>query len=290
MAAQDSHAVSVDLLVRVLNGGAVATAARVHGLSASAADQRIKRLARHLQATVGVERVAEHTAPNPRQMRAHRAEYLEALQHYDPARPGGEAIATEGDLHLALERIALSSRQPERDAALILLLFGTGLQPAELMRLEVRDYLGADGRIRLVSSVRAELASDGRCRPLYFTNPRATAAVDRYLGLRSRSATSRPFCPYRGLVASSPLLLARPEPAPTPFTARTFYDTLRRILRFTGKPGLSTRSVRRYVANRLMALGADEGEIRRTLGLRNRASLKELLIRTEIGAAVRKLV
>ena len=287
----DSHAMSAQLLRQVLDGVPVAVAAASARMSPSAADQRIKRLARQLQVTVGVEHVAEQVNPTTRLLRTNRAAYLEALEHFDPTRVARDArIPTPDDLQLMLDRIRRGSRQPERDAALLMLLFGTGVRPAELLRLQVRDYLAPDGTSRLVSTLRPEATVDGRSRPLYFNNPCLARVLDAYLAVRARRAGARDLVARRTPDLDSPLVLACSEPLPEPFTQQRLHRTLRGIFQLAGTPGLSSLSARKYVANRLTALGVDEREIGRVMGLRNVAKLRALLVKTPRDGGMRRLL
>lgn len=50
-----------------------------------------------------------------------------------------------------------SEENGSRDAALLLICFGTGLKPVEITQLLVRDYMGADGKPLADSQLRPEI-------------------------------------------------------------------------------------------------------------------------------------
>lgn len=58
-----------------------------------------------------------------------------------------------------------SSKNGNRDAALLLTCFGTGMTVTEICRLRVSDYLTEVGPVLVDSQVRAEIAYNHRSRP-----------------------------------------------------------------------------------------------------------------------------
>jgi integrase len=109
-----------------------------------------------------------------------------------------------------------------RNIALLLVTFGTALAPGELGQLLVSDCIGPDGaflsgdqpttgkRKPLGSEVRAEIAFNGRKRPLYWNNKRIQHALDDYFADRlKRGLGVWKQATYRGLDPTSPLFLGR---------------------------------------------------------------------------------
>ena len=73
----ESVAKSIRMLKGILDGKTYVAVAQESGLSRSAVEQRVKALARDLQAVVGVEWVDEDEAPTVKGMRARKDNYLE---------------------------------------------------------------------------------------------------------------------------------------------------------------------------------------------------------------------
>lgn len=101
------------------------------------------------------------------------------------------------------------SRMPERDVALLFVLYGTALSTTELARLRVSDYLQPDGRVKVESAIREDVAHNGETRPLYWSNKRVVNSLDKYIAWRlerKHGATIRKGT-YLGLDPDSALFL-----------------------------------------------------------------------------------
>src|SRR5437867_3446881 len=106
-----------------------------------------------------------------------------------------------------LKVAAVSGECPTRNVALLYVLYGCGLMLTEIARLPLSDYLNVDGTIKDKSLVRAEIAYNGKPRPLYWSSPRVTAALDRYIEYRlthKHGVTTRKAA-YRGLDPDTPM-------------------------------------------------------------------------------------
>lgn len=106
-----------------------------------------------------------------------------------------------------LKVTGVSGESPERNTAMLFTLYGTGMMLTEIARLPLSDYLNADGTIKDKSLIRAEIAYNGKARPLYWSSPRVTAALDKYLEYRlvhKHGITTRKAA-YRGLDPDTPL-------------------------------------------------------------------------------------
>ena len=108
----------------------------------------------------------------------------------------------------AAKRLREKGGTGHRDAALICVLFDTGMKTIELARLEVADYLAEDGSVRVVSNLRAAIAVNGVERPLHFNSQLVVESIDAYLVERARRMQGLgERARYRGLDPQSRLFL-----------------------------------------------------------------------------------
>lgn len=303
----ESVAKSIRMLKGILDGKTYTAVARESGLSRSAIEQRVKALARDLQSVVGVEWVDEDEVPTVKGMRARKDNYLEALEHYRPQRvvnAGQRSRAlTSEDIERAVAMTRQHSHCRTRDVALLLVLFATAAKPLEIARLAVSDYLNEDGSIREASVLRAEVAINGKERPLFFASAKVVAAVGAYLEERVRRGQgAKPWTQYRGLDPESRLFLTG-DGHPMPIKVRTIghgkhhlcsmiLDIYRKAFGRAGFKGVSALCARRTVAKRLAERGCDIDQIGVVLGLKDRNSVRNLMPieRESLNVAVRDLV
>jgi integrase len=287
-----SVAKSIEMLKALLDGKTYQAVAKESRLTRSAVEQRVKALARDLQTIVGVEGVDEDEMPTARGMRARRDGYLEALEHYRPqhrlsAGKRSRTLTTE-DMERAVAMTRRSSNCRNRDVALLLVLFSTAAKPLEIARLEVRDYLSEDGSVREESVLRADVAINGKARPLYFASASVVAAINAYLEERARRGQGTTTCAeYRGLNPRSRLFLtADGDEMPIRVQAigdrrqcrcGVILDVYRRIFARAGLKGVSTLCVRRTVAARLTERGCSVDQVGSVLGLTDRNSVRNLI-------------
>jgi integrase len=185
--------VSIEMFRAVLAGETCDMIAHRHGIVRSAVERRIQRVERAMKGC-GLLRGVMAGAPAPLKfLRANRVLYeaaLESLEQQEEVRTSAHGVtALEDD---QIERAAQFARETPcamRNVALVYTLFGTGLTPIELARLEVRDYLKKRGTVRGRSTVRAEVAFNGRERPLLWVQERVVEAVDHYPGGAARGRT-----------------------------------------------------------------------------------------------------
>lgn len=121
-----------------------------------------------------------------RRLRLHRLAVLVALEAGDDLSAtslGGMDVLGEEEVVAGGQRIRMRSHQPLEDVALYYMLFATAARP-QIARLEVRDYLDAEGRVRRTSEMRKAVAINGRARPLLFRSTRLDAAMNEYLAQR----------------------------------------------------------------------------------------------------------
>lgn len=76
---------------------------------------------------------------------------------------------------------AISGESRERNVALLMVIYGTGMMLTEVARLPVSAYLKGDGALLEKSKIAAELAYNGKERPLWWSNAKVVSAIDKYL-------------------------------------------------------------------------------------------------------------
>jgi site-specific recombinase XerD len=290
--AADAFGISKSLLLDVLDGVTYAAAGERHRMTKSGCEKRIKHLVDEVHAAVGIEGLNDKVPLSARVLRRRRQAVLAALDQYDPSemdsRP--ERSLSPDRLREAAARIRGHSENANRDVALLYTMFTTGAKPIEIARLEVRDYLAAEGSVREVSQMRAEIALNGQARPLYFRTHRARDAIDTYLVERVRRRLGAgETASYRGLDPGSRLflredgqpfqVLRRETGAKGQFHCRGILDTYRTLFNRAGLLGVTTQSARRDVAKRLRERGADDDQIGELLGIKDLGALRQLLMR-----------
>ena len=149
-----------------------------------------------------------------RRLRLRRDAILVALERFEPRAASGERqarVLSLAEVALGATRIKGRSSRPWHDLSLYYLLFATGLRPLEVARLEVRDYLGEDGAVRRETELRADVAINGKSRPLFFASHRLNDALAAYL--RERQKLRHGLGDgghYRGMDPGSRLFLRSP--------------------------------------------------------------------------------
>ena len=199
-------------------------------------------------------------------------------------------VISESELRHMLKVAAVSGTAPIRDVALLYAIFGAGMMVTELASLRVDDYLRDDGRIRVESRVRAEIANNSRERPLFWVNYKVTAAIDAYVEWRlaQRHIITVRKAAFRGLDPESPLFL-RENGHPFPLTKRTssagvigyscdaLGDVIRRLHAQAGVDGGHALAARRTFAVRLAQRGYDLKHISVLLGNKSISTTKRLI-------------
>lgn len=189
-----------------------------------------------------------------------------------------------------LKATAAYSRVPERDAALILTLYGTAMSVTELATFTVSDYLEATGAVRVTSAVRVDVAHNGEQRPLFWSNKRVVVALDAYLAWRveHKQGVTIKKGAYRGLDPDSPLFLTE-DGRPYTLTKRTLpsgvlsysCNTLgayiSRLHANAGIEGGSAQSARRTFAVKQHRQGRDLVHIAAILGHKSVSTTKRLV-------------
>lgn len=193
-------------------------------------------------------------------------------------------------LRHALKVAAVTGQCPLRDVALLLLFYGTGLMPNEAGKLLVSDYLEANGSVRVDSVVRAEIAFNGKARPLVWANAKTCHAIDDYLAYRlvARHGVTTSPAAYRGLDQNGPLLRAS-DGEPFTFTRRvtgtgaisysceSLTEIVRRLHQQAGIDGGNASSARRTFAVRLHRDGRSLKLIQELIGVSSLSAVKNLI-------------
>ncbi|MES2100701.1 MAG: site-specific integrase [Pseudomonadota bacterium] len=279
---------SIEMLKGVIDGRTYDSVAADFGITRTAVERRVKGIATRLSAEVGVPGLNEGGAAFVRRLRLKRDAILAALQRFDPqtSRDAGPArVVSAEEIDRAVHRIRGRSAQPARDVALFYVLSATGARPLEIARIEVGDYLHADGNVRRESELRAEAAITGRSRPLFFASSKLDDALTAYLSVRIESRQGLgPTSAFRGLDPKSRLFLTATgngfqitpygEVGPHRFVCRPILETYRKLFRYADVEGATALSVRHTVVAHLYERGADEEQVGLVLGISDRSAVR----------------
>lgn len=288
---------SIEMLKAVIDGETLQRVADRFGVTRSAVERRVKVSIRHLIESVGVEGLTAESAAYVHRLRKHRDSILIALSHFLPFRSadsvGGPRVVSDRELAQAIKLIGSRSNCPLRDQALLCILFVTGARPLEIARLEVRDFLRADGSVRTHSEFRAEVAITGKARPLYFMSERLNELLSAYLAERVVQWKSE-LDPdtYRGLDPESRLFVAQDgqgfpivqygQAGQRRYLCQAILELYRKLFKQSELRGISPLSARRTVAARLYERGALEEQVGLLLGVGNRNAVKDKFPRREL--------
>ena len=198
-----------------------------------------------------------------------------------------------------------SSENGNRDAALLLTCFGTGMTVTEICRLRVSDYLTEAGPVLVDSQVRAEIAYNHRSRPLCWTSKKLTNAIDAHLSerlVRGHGVSTRAMA-FRGLDPDSPLFVsgrtgeglkisAQVRNGKTYYSANQLTRLYTRLFSMAGIEGASSQSGRRTLAVKLKRRGIDLRHISEILGVESLEAVKKLCAGdpVRLGDIVRRII
>jgi len=284
------------MLRAVLAGDTYDAVASRHGVTRTGVERRIKALAARVTASASIAGLNSDGVSFVRRLRASREAVLSALARLDAnpvpisAAPRQVRILSDDEIASGATRVRMRSQHPQEGLALYYMLLATGARPLEIARLQLFDYLAADGSVRAASELRADAAITGRSRPLHFRSERLNAALEQYLAHRVQLKHG---CgvdgQYRGLDPQSRLFLsptgrgfeiiAYGAEGQRRFRCRAIQETYRAIWRTAGFKNLTTLAVRHTVADRLYARGADEAQVGLLLGISERAAVREMFPR-----------
>jgi integrase len=290
----DSTRLSIAVLKAVLAGETYDVVAATYGLTRTAIEHRVKRLAKLLQRQVGIQGLNPEATGYVHKLRAFRGQVEAAIVRFEAGETAPIApplVLSDKDVRTMIYRAGQRSPTALRDMALIHVVLATGARPLEVARLEIVDYLNFDGSVRSCSEMRASVSVNRKVRPLFFRCAPAVKAINAYLEHRLAESGRSPDSgvPYRGFAPSDRLFLndagmpyvvhchevdGRPR-----FLCRQMLDTYRKIFKRINIHGMSALTLRRTVACRLDARGADEEQIGLILGITEKQAVRELLPR-----------
>lgn len=287
----DSILQSIAMLREVIDGKPYHAVASAHGVTRTVVERRIKAAVLMLAREIGIDGVTQDGPVFVQRLRARRLEIADAIRRYEPRTPQEKPVGrrlTDEDIQLAVQKTLLRSPCPDRDVALLIMLLTTGARPLEVARLEVRDYLNADGSVRVESVMRSDVAVNRKTRTLCFASQKSQESIDNYLADRlQKGFGTKEHAIFRGLDPHSRLFLTE-QGAPFDivsygqrgqmrFLCRGILDVYQKMFRRIGLPGVSPISVRRMVAVRMFERGATEDQIGEILGISEKKSVRELL-------------
>lgn len=289
----DLAAEAVQMLKAVVDGETYSAVALRFGVTRTAVERRIKAIALELIQSIGIDGLNDQGISFAKRLRQHRDAILVALDDFVPAQPYGPRevrLVSATELTRALALIKTRSRRPWHDQALFHILFVTGARALEIARLEVRDYLLPDGRVRSESAWRADAAINGKPRPLYFQSTLLDGLLAGYLQERvelGHGLGEAGF--YRGLRPDSRLFLSAAGAgfditpygtgAQKRYLCRAVLEAYRKLFRHADLRGVTSLSARHTVAARLYERGADEDQVGLLLGIGQRSAVRELMPR-----------
>lgn len=280
---------SVEMLKAVIDGGTYDAVAARFGVTRTAIERRIKAIAVRLSKRVGIEGLSEEGTGFVQRLRRHRGAIMVALAAFEPAAPVAARqtrVVSNQEIAQAAQRIKGRSHRPSHDQALFYMLFATGARPLEIARLEVRDYLAANGSVKRESELRAEVAITGKARPFYFTSKRLDEVLAWYLNERVEQRLGiGGDAAYRGLDPHSCLFLSATgsgfkispygDEGQRRYLCRPILETYRKLFRYAELRDVTPLSVRHTVAARLYDRGADEEQVGLLLGISDRSAVRE---------------
>lgn len=284
---------SVDMLRAVVQGRTYDSVAADFGVTRTAVERRVKSVAVQLTQAVGVDGLKAEGATFVRRLRLRREAIMAALERFEPQAATGERparVLSAAEVAQGATRIKGRSSRPWHDLSLYYLLFATGLRPLEVARLEVRDYLGEDGAVRRETVLRADVAINGKSRPLFFASSRLNDALAAYLRERQKlrhgladAGSHRGLAPHSRLfmtVAGEPYAITpNGDPRQKRYVCRTLLETYRKLFRYADIQGLCAQSARLTLMSRMYERGADEDQVGEILGIADRSAVRDQLPR-----------
>ncbi len=199
-------------------------------------------------------------------------------------------VVEQKEFEHMLKATSAVSRAPERDKALLLVLYGTALSTSELAAITIADYLAPKGDVKVNSAVREVVSHNGETRPLYWSNKRVVAALDAYLAhrLKAGHGVTVKKGAYRGLDPDSPIFLTE---AGQPYTltkktlpsgkiaysCNTLGTLISKLHAHAGIDGGNAQAGRRSWAVRQYRQGRDLVHIAAILGHKSISTTKRLV-------------
>lgn len=187
------------------------------------------------------------------------------------------AVLTPAKIRHLLNVTEATSRHPERDAAILLLVLCCGMRCTETAQITVADIMFPSGKLRNEVSLRAKITKGCKQRCIYASSPKLIAALERYIEFRWTNRIGvfpdRTDAQYRGLRPDLPLFITRKG-------AKFELNTKRRTLK-TGerRDYLAADSLQSYITRLYAKAGIKGGSShsgRRTFATRMYAKTKDM--------------
>ncbi|WDY59061.1 tyrosine-type recombinase/integrase [Pseudomonas sp. PSKL.D1] len=190
--------------------------------------------------------------------------------------------------HAANLAKSISHENGNRDAALVLTCFSSGLTITEIARLTIKDYLAANGEVLHESEVREKISYNGRSRPLFWANAKTNSAIDAHLAERSiRNHGTTSHKTFRGLEPDSALFVSGRTGAALKISVKvrdgqTYYSCnqlsrlITRLFELSGAQGVTAQSGRRTLACKMAKHGIKYSYIGEVLGIESLEAVKRL--------------
>lgn len=189
-----------------------------------------------------------------------------------------------------LKVAAISGESLERNVALLYTIYGTGMMLTELATLPVSRYLKANSTLLEKSCIPAEIAYNGKERPLWWSNVKVVAAIDKYLEYRvqhKHGVTTR-HAAYKSLDPESPIFLTgegdpyklikrKTATGAISYSCDSLSQLIRKLHLQAGVEGGSAAAARRTFAVRLHRYGYDLRHINELLGHETLSATKKLI-------------
>lgn len=185
------------------------------------------------------------------------------------------------------------STSPEngnRDAALILTCFSSGLTVTEIAKLTVRDYLTENGQVLYESRISEKTSYNGQSRPLFWANAKTNSAINAHLAERIiRNHGTTELNSFRGLAPDSALFVSgrtgtalkisrQIRDEQTYYSCNRLSRLIKRLLDQSGAEGASALSGRRTLACKLAKHGIKYSYIGELLGIDSLEAIKKLCL------------
>lgn len=118
-------------------------------------------------------------------------------------------VVEKSDIKHLFKVTEACSQLPERDLALLGVLFGTPMKVIEIAQLKVSDVLDIKGDYLKESEIRAEIAFNGLPRPLYWSSKPLRELLEVYFSkrLKLNQGLTHNAAAYRQLDPNSPVFL-----------------------------------------------------------------------------------
>ena len=157
------------------------------------------------------------------------------------AKQGRARILTEQE-HQEMLTFLAQTAYPERNLALYLIGYRTGMRVASIAGLQLSDVFDQSGKLKEVVNLSKSIVKGGKNYAVYLTHEEVREAIHNYVSIRpNRASQSALFLNNRG----------------EPFSANSLSQLFLKLFRRAGFEGASSHSNRRSFATRAIQKGVD---------------------------------